>query len=205
LEILTSISYLPPISWCTLVFNAEKVTLEACEHYQKGTYRNRCHIVGPNGMQKLSIPLLQGKHQQTPIREVKVAYSEPWQKIHWRSICAAYGRSPYFEHYAPFLMPFYQKKYEFLFDFNFELLQLITTKIAFQGIFEFSETWEEKPVLNTIDCRNAIEFDASKQGNWFNPKYYSQVFEEKHGFIADLSILDLLFCCGKLSKEKLIL
>jgi WbqC-like protein family len=203
LEILTSIAYLPPISWCSLVFKAEKVTIEACEHYQKGTYRNRCHLIGPNGLQKLSIPLLQGKHQQTPIREVKIAYAEAWQKNHWRSICAAYGRAPYFEHYAPFLMPFYQKKYEFLFDFNYELLLLIGKKMGYNGVFEFSETWQEKSVLTPIDYRNTVSFEAAKLGNWFEPKQYSQVFEEKHGFIADLSILDLLFCSGKLGIEKL--
>jgi WbqC-like protein family len=198
-SIILSTAYLPPISWCTLAWNAEKIALEKHENYQKGTYRNRCHILGPNGLQKLSIPLTQGKHQQTPIHEVKIAYTEPWQKIHWRSIRAAYGRSPYFEHYAPFLMPFYEKQYEFLFDFNHELLLMVFKKLGFTSSFEFSETWQENYVSNPIDYRQAVQFDAAKQGNWFIPKHYSQVFEEKHGFVADLSILDLLFCSGKYS------
>jgi hypothetical protein len=202
-SLILSTAYLPPISWCKLLWNAEKIIIEKHENYQKGTYRNRCHILGPNGIQKLSIPLAQGKHQQTPIHEVKIAYAEPWQKIHWRSIRAAYGRSPYFEHYAPFLMPFYEKQFEFLFDFNYELLLMVFKKLGFKGSFEFSETWQENYSYNPTDYRHAVQFDAVKQGNWFTPKHYSQVFEEKHGFIADLSILDLLFCSGKYSNEYL--
>jgi hypothetical protein len=203
LNTLLSTAYLPPISWFSLALKSEKVIIEACEHYQKGSYRNRCHIIGPNGVQKLSIPLQQGKHQQTPIREVKIAYSEPWQKTHWRSICAAYGRAPYFEHYAPDLIPFYQKKYDFLFDFNFELMQFINKKIGYSSNFDLTNEWKEISIDNTLDFRSAVNFDASSKLDFFTPKPYSQVFEEKHGFILDVSIIDILMCFGKRITEKI--
>ena len=119
------IAYLPPVSWCSAFWNASQVVIEACEHYQKGSLRNRAYLAGPNGIQRLSIPLLKGKHQQTPIREVRISYHEQWQRQHWRTISTAYGNAPYFEHYAGELHRFYEKEYEFLFDYNLELLKFV--------------------------------------------------------------------------------
>ena len=86
--------YLPPVSWCAAAWNSEAIVVEACENYQKGSLRNRCFIAGPNGVQRLSIPLEKGKHRQMPIRDVRIAYDEPWQRQHWRSISTAYGNAP---------------------------------------------------------------------------------------------------------------
>lgn len=176
-----STAYLPPVSWCAVFWNARSLTLESCETYQKGSWRNRCRIAGPNGVQLLSIPLEKGKNNGLPIREVRIANDEPWQRQHWRSITTAYGNAPFFEHYADEIRPFYDKKVAFLFDFNLELFQLvICKKLGWQGEIRFSEQFE--PEMTPIPA------------NYFR---YSQVFEEKHGFIPDLSVLDLLFCAGK--------
>jgi hypothetical protein len=158
--------------------------VEACEHYQKGSFRNRCHIAGPNGVQRLSIPLVKGKHNQMPIKEVRIAYDEPWQVRHWRSIRTAYGNAPYFEHYADDLAPHYEKHYTFLFDLNLELLRLVLQqKLGWQGEIVLSTSY--------------IPADLPKD----LPQQYPQVFEDKHGFLPDLSILDLLFCCGKNGRD----
>lgn len=182
--------YLPPVSWCAAAWNDEVVVLEACEHYQKGSLRNRCHIAGPNGIQRLSIPLEKGKNQQMPIRDVRIAYNEPWQRQHWRSICTAYGNAPFFEHYAGDLAPFYEKRFSFLFDYNLDLLILILqNKFGWPGEFRLSAQYQPLPANpvglsdGTIPGRAAI--------------VYPQVFEDRHGFLPDLSVLDLLFCCGK--------
>lgn len=175
-------AYLPPISWCTHFWNAANAVLEAHEHYQKGATRNRAQIAGPNGAQLLSIPLLKGKHQQTPVREVRIAYTATWQRQHWRSICTAYGNAPYFEHYADGLAPFYQKKYDFLFDFNLELIHFVLIKqLGWQGALTMSPQFIPNPPLLPETTQ----------------KFYPQVFLEKNGFMPNLSILDLLLCCGK--------
>lgn len=176
--------YLPPVSWCAAAWNNEVVVLEAQEHYQKGSLRNRCYIAGPNGIQRLSIPLEKGKNQQMPIREVRIAYNEPWQRQHWRSIRTAYGNAPFFEHYAGDLAPFYEKRYTFLFDYNLELLKLIfQKKLGWPGKIRLSEQYRPPATLSPYPV--------------FQAKPYPQVFEDRHGFLPDLSVLDLLFCCGK--------
>jgi len=173
--------YLPPVSWCAAAWNSEAIVVEACENYQKGSLRNRCFIAGPNGVQRLSIPLEKGKHRQMPIRDVRIAYDEPWQRQHWRSISTAYGNAPYFGHFAGELAPFYEKRYAFLFDYNLDLLTFILKKkLGWAG-----------------DIRLSEQYGAPGRLEGFALRRYPQVFEEKHGFLPDLSVLDLLFCCGK--------
>jgi hypothetical protein len=199
--ILLELNYLPPVSWMATAWRNEQIELEAQEHFEKGSYRNRCHIAGPNGVQRLSIPLFKGKHQQTPVREVRISYDEAWQRLHWRSIVAAYGSAPYFEHYAAGLERFYTQNFPFLFDFNLELLHWVCAKINCKTEFLFSETFRPYNVQMPDDFRGLIRPKQETRPEWFQPAPYSQVFAERHGFLEDLSVLDLLFCCGKRSGE----
>lgn len=194
---LLETQYLPSIAWCTAIWPEKAVALDGAEHYQKGGLRNRCFIAGPNGVQRLSIPLLKGKHQQTPIREVRISYDGRWQQQHWRTIQAAYGKAPFFEHYADEIMPFYVRKWEFLFDYNFEIQTLILKKkLGWPGEFIIQENylpagkWPEGR-----DLRNGTMKSVQQP--------YAQVFQERHGFLPNLSVLDLLFCSGKNGAEVL--
>ena len=202
---LLPMAYLPPVSWCSVAWKAETVALEACDHYQKGSLRNRCYLAGPNGAQRLSIPLAKGKNQQTPIRDVRISYDEPWQRQHWRSIKTAYGNAPYFEHYAGDIIRFYERPYPFLFDYNLDFLQVIfQKKMGWKGQFICTEQFhpkEEWPL--GPDLREAFSGDQYPFPLWFQPQQYAQVFAEKSGFLPNLSLLDLLFCCGKQSGEVL--
>lgn len=196
---ILSLPYLPPISWCAAVWDQEEIYVEACENYQKGSLRNRCHIAGPNGIQRLSIPLLKGKHQQTPVREVRIANDTPWQRLHWRSIKTAYGNAPFFEHYADGIAAFYERRYEYLFDYNLDLLQFILQKkLGWNGRLIMTNEWlptsKWAPVM---DLREAFPGEPDVLPQWYIPARYPQVFEERNGFLPNLSVLDLLFCCGK--------
>ncbi len=207
---LLELPYLPPVSWMTLVWPHPVIRLEACEHFQKGSYRNRCHIAGPNGLQRLSIPLVKGKHQQTPIREVRIAYEEPWQQVHWRSIRAGYGNAPFFEYYADELAPFFEKRYLFLFDLNLELLHFLLKKMGWRGEIRFTDSYvqpahdplhEKTGAIDPADFRQLVSPKAPTPPDQFRPAPYPQVFSERHGFLADLSALDLLLCQGKQAVE----
>ena len=197
---LIELFYWPPVSWLTLARRSDVLWLEACENFQKGSYRNRCHIAGPNGVQRLSIPLQKGKHQQTPIREVRIAYDEPWQRNHWRSIRTAYGNAPFFEHYADEVAPFFEKNYPFLFDLNLEIVHFLFKKLDWKGHLRPTETYRapsQPPAPETLlDARDLIRPDKPTIAEWFAPTPYPQVFTERHGFLPDLSALDMLFCCG---------
>ena len=107
-----ALHYLPCIQYFSKFILFQEVHIEQHEHYQKGSYRNRCHIAGVNGILRLSVPLKSGKNQKMPVRKVRISYDEPWQAHHWTSIRSAYGNAPYFEHYADQIAPFFQQKEE---------------------------------------------------------------------------------------------
>lgn len=190
--------YLPCLQFFSKFFLYEQVLLEGHEHYVKRSYRNRCHIGGANGLLRLSVPLQQGKNEQQPIREVRIATGQNWQHQHWQSIQSAYGKTPFFEHYAPELQPLFQREWTFLFDLNLELLHwAIDTLGLSPNTLSFTERYLPYPpptikdLHGRISPRNKAEADPA-----FNPQTYMQPFREKFGFLPNLSILDLLFCTG---------
>ncbi|MBC7774591.1 MAG: WbqC family protein, partial [Phycisphaerae bacterium] len=141
----------------------------------------------------------------TPIREVRISYEEPWQRQHWRTIQAAYGNAPFYEHYADEIRPFYEGRWAFLFDYNFDFQTLILQKkLGWTGDFVFqSEYFPLGTWSKAEDLRGEIGGGWNESPTWFSPVRYSQVFEERTGFLPNLSVLDLLFCCGKTGREVL--
>ena len=197
-NILLALHYLPNIQYFSKLFSYSQIWMEGEENYRKASYRNRCHLASDKGIMRLSIPLKKGKNQQQVIREVQIAYDLAWQNQHWRSICTAYGNAPFFDHYAEEIHPFYQKRYKFLFDFNLEILQEICSLIALEPKLVLSKKYQATPDKATLDFRNKIhpKLDRLQEDRNFDPPKYRQVFEEKTGFLANLSVLDLLFCTG---------
>lgn len=196
-RVLLTTAYWPSVPWMHLAADDRKLYLEACEHHQKGSFRNRCLIAGPNGVQQLSVPLAKGKHQQTPIRDVRIAYTEPWQRLHWRSIRTAYGSAPFFDHYAPELSVFFQKKYTFLFDLNQACLAWLFAKLGVQKTVHVTEQYENPAMPGFFDARQAVVPGRTT----FRVPRYGQVFEDRHGFVPGLSSLDALLCAGKYAAE----
>lgn len=199
-KILLELQYLAPIQYYTKFLLYPKVDIEQLEHYSKGSFRNRTQVITANGLLCLSIPLVKGKHQQKDIRAVQIDYSQDWQQVHWRSIRTAYGRAPYFDYYAESLIQFYEKKYDLLFDFCIDLQNFILNALKINVELSFTEIFQLEDEEGTLDFRdkikpknyaNAVEWDPH-----FQATYYPQVFEDRHGFTANLSILDLLFCTG---------
>ena len=196
--ILIELQYLPPIQYFSKFFHYGQVLIEQHENYSKRSFRNRCHIATADGLRRLSIPLKKGKNEQQSIRKVQISYEEDWQKNHWSTIISAYGNAPYFEHYEHFFKPFYESKYEFLFDFNYEFLEIILKILDINSTLSLTNTFNKEADELVLDMRNQInprQIDGSKDP-FFKVVKYSQVFEEKNGFIPNLSILDLIFCTG---------
>ena len=196
--ILLELAYLPPIQYFSKFLLHGEVWIEMQENYQKGSYRNRCHIAGPNGMLRLSIPLRGGKHQQQAIRKVRIQSGEGWQRRHWQSIQTAYGNAPFFEFYADAISVFFERRYAFLFDLNRDLLLTCLGLLGLDPSLRWTSRYEATPEGNILDFRGVIspKKPAGSTDPFFLSPRYPQIFEEKNGFFPNLSILDLLFCCG---------
>lgn len=172
------------------------IALEQFETYQKSSFRNRYIIVGANGVNMLTVPLLGGRNQHTPIREVKIDKKESWQKLHWKAITSAYNKSPWFEHYKQSLHQLFIKPYTFLYDFNWDGWKWCLEQLKCNIQLIETQTWQKQYSENEfLDKRN---FWMPKNYNTVSEQLikYHQVFEDKLGFIYNVSILDLLFCEG---------
>ena len=182
------------------MLSAGEICLERSEHFQKGSYRNRYRIAGPNGQQRLSIPLLSGKHAGQDIDAVRMAYTENWPLMHWRSIQTAYGKSPFFEHYADELKSIIMSRDENLWTWNKSTIAWSLEQLDVDCKIEMTNSYEAHPD-GYVDLRNRIHPKAKNLLP--NAPEYPQVFQEKNGFLANLSILDLIFCQGPLAIQYL--
>jgi WbqC-like protein family len=186
--------YLPNVEFFKNLYQYKDLGLfiEKQEHYPKQTFRNRTSIAGPNGQLDLTVPVQKGSNARTAFKDVRISNEDKWQRIHWLSLETSYRSSAYFEFYEDAFAPFYHKKYDFLFDYNLELLQVILKLLKTPVAFELTKTYE-KEYENLTDLRSAI---TPNKGSDYQNKKYFQVFEDRNGYINNISIVDLLFNQG---------
>lgn len=195
-SVILNTTYLGPIQFYARLMRSDAVFIEQFDSYQKQTYRNRCSILGANGVLDLTIPVVKNSGKKTLVKDVRIDYATRWQNNHWRSIFSAYNSSPFFEYYESDFVPFYEKKYPFLIDFNMELQQVIAKALELETTVQL--TTDYLPVFNGADLRGAItpKQDQAKPALNFYAYPYTQTFSEKYGFVPNLSIIDLLFNTG---------
>jgi len=197
-NILIHPSYFPPISTFVAIAKADLVTFEMDDNYQKQTNRNRMHIYSPNGIQLLNIPIKHSKEAHQKTKDVKLETDFNWQKQHFKSLEAAYRSSPFFEYFEDNIQAVFQKKYTFLMDLNLETMAIVSKFLQLE--FDYNETSEyHKEIKDKTDYRNLI--NGKKDTSVFET--YTQVFDDKHGFLNNLSVLDLLFNEGRYALEYL--
>lgn len=176
-------AYLPPISWFVHLLTGEPIFIEQHENYQKQTIRNRCTIDSPNGPLNLSIPIdrstfVAGK---CLMKDIRISTHTDWQRQHWYALETSYFNSPFFEYLQDDFRPLYERPWTFLVDFNEALIQ------------KCCETLDIQPnISQTKTYMGLTSYDTN-----FRPTPYYQVFQQKHGFLPDLSIIDLIFNMGK--------
>jgi hypothetical protein len=191
-------TYFPSISNFSAISKADSVVFEVEDNFQKQTNRNRTYIYSPNGIQMLNIPIKHSKEKHQKTKEVKLETAFDWQKQHFKSLEAAYRTSPFFEYFEDILLPIFTKKYTFLMDVNFETIEIVSKCLNMKLEFEkTTEYFHESP--DSLDFR----YLANGKKDISNFKAYTQVFEEKHGFINNLSVLDLLFNEGRFALDYL--
>jgi PKD repeat protein len=203
MNIIIHPSYFPSISHFAAISQSNLVTFEMDDNFQKQTNRNRMYIYSPNGIQLLNIPVKNANSANQKTKDIKIETAFDWQKQHFKSLEAAYRSSPFFEYFEDDIRTIFEKKHTFLMDLNLETMSVVSKCLGLE--FDYNETTEYFHEVNDkTDFRQLI--NGKKDTSVFEP--YTQVFEEKHGFINNLSILDLLFNEGRyaldyLKKQKL--
>lgn len=189
-KLLLHPTYFGPISQFVALLKADEVIFENEDNYQKQTYRNRMYIYGANGKLLLNIPIKHtgNKSNHQKYRDVRIENSFPWQSQHWKSLETVYRTSPFFEFYEDEFQPLYERRFDFLMDFNYHCLELALD--CLQTDLSFSKTSEF--ILDPVDVTNGRKLVEAKKTH-MELQQYHQVFENKFGFLNDLSIVDLIF------------
>ncbi|HLS38641.1 MAG TPA: WbqC family protein [Sphingobacterium bovisgrunnientis] len=199
-SIILPACYLPPVPYFhAIARNEGNIILDKHEHFPKQTFRNRTGIATANGILNLVVPIDHGRKMHMPMKDVKINYDHDWQRLHWLSIQTAYRSSAYFEYYEDDFKALYDTNYEYLFDYNVAQLELVLKCLKLKRTIEFTEKFSK--TYDQLDFRNLIH--PKKESVYVNPKPYYQVFEERTGFIPNVSIIDLIFNQGPQSKNYL--
>ena len=189
---LLSTTYYGPVQWYQKLYRSEAVEIEQWESFQKQTYRNRCLIATTNGVQALTVPV--ERHIET-IKDIRISDHGNWRHLHWNALQSAYGESPFLDYYQDDIRPFFEKRWTYLFDFNEEIRQKMCELIDIQPEVGFTKAYANHGD-SPHDLREGIRPKHPEPDADFVPKPYYQVYQQKHGFLANLSILDLLFNMG---------
>lgn len=195
LNTILSSTYFGPVQWYQKLAGSDTVYLEQHDHFIKQTYRNRCVIATTQGPQALTVPVEspQGlRIDKTELKDVRISDHGAWRHLHWQALQSAYGESPFFEFYADDLRPFFEKRWDFLFDFNLAITRKMCELLDIEPHIELTEAYMPCPE-NAVDYRDAIRPKHPLPDASFTPRPYYQVYQQKFGFLPNLSILDLLF------------
>ncbi len=204
-------SFLPfaPISWWAHVIDADKIIFDSAEHFEKMSYRNKYRISGANNPIQLSIPLVNGREQRAAMNKVQIFNDGKWQVQHWRTLVSVYKQTPYWEFYEQSLQEMFNKEYASLTEFNNDTFKWVAQQLKIKVSSEFTDIYNAVYPEGVNDIRKFKPAIKEEVLSTF-PRYY-QVFEDRVGFLPDLSILDLLFAEGpravsfiRTHKEKLI-
>ena len=212
MKALLSSTYFGPIQWYQKLNRYDECLIERHESFIKQTYRNRMLIPTTNGPLSLTIPT--NHNTSLAMKDIRISDHANWRHVHWNALLSAYGESPFFEYYQDDIRPFYEKKYEFLFDFNMEItekmIELLDIRPKISVTSEYIQSEElkvkseefnglanhkvqSKEVQSIVDFREAIRPKKPLPDAEFESKRYYQVYEQKFGFQPNMSILDLLF------------
>lgn len=189
MDVLLHPTYFPNIAQCVAMVQADQICFEVCDNYQKQTYRNRTSIYGANGQLNLNVPVIYSQKNRKPYALVEIFNEESWQSQHLKSLESAYRTSPFFEFYIDDLMFLFEEEFTNIMDFNFKSIEAIFE--CLQRPLNYCKT--EQYIVEPKDVLDARALVNSRKEIPQNFTKYTQVFDNKHGFLSNLSILDLLF------------
>ena len=183
-------AYLPSVEYVARLLREEAV-IDLGENFIKRSERNRASILSANGVMQLTVHIENANRPRQRMRDVRIDYSKRWQHQHWLSIVSAYKSSPYFDHFAPQLEPFYKREWRYLVDYNMEYLDVLLRGLGTDFRPKVSEQYVEA-AQGDMDLR-----PKQKKDSTFVAEPYFQVFSDRMPFQSNLSVLDLLMCEGR--------
>jgi hypothetical protein len=181
-------AYLPSIEYVSLFLKAENATIELFETYQKQSCRTRCDVLTANGVQTLTVPVIKTNGNHTLTKDIEISYKESWQQTHLRCLESAYRKSAYFDYYFRYFEKIYKQKFNTLIELNEYCMKAILKLLKVKKDILYTNDFEKITTEN--DYRIALSKNATNKLEM--PEYY-QVFSDRHGFVSNLSIVDLLF------------
>lgn len=181
-------AYLPSVQYVSLFLKSENASIELFETYQKQSCRTRCNVMTANGVQTLTIPVIKVNGNHTLTKDIEISYKESWQQVHLRCLESAYRKSAYFDYYFPYFEKIYKQRFNTLVELNDYCLKVILKLIKVKKEYSYTEDFEK--IIDNTDYRI---FLSKNEVNKIEMKPYYQVFADRHGFISNLSIADLLF------------
>ena len=196
---LLSALYMPPVQWFQKLHRYRKCVIDTGEHFVKQTYRNRCLIAAANGIQALTVPTESSQGSKTAMHDTRISDHGQWRHLHWNALVSAYGESPFFIYYADDLRPFFEKRYVNLADFNIALIRTLCTLLDVRTDISVSTDYADAAALAAstgtpvADFREAIRPKNPLPDEGFAPRPYYQVYAARHGFLPNMSVIDLLF------------
>ncbi len=193
-NLLIESQYFPSVLAMKAMVDSEYLLIEKWEHYCKMSFRNRSIITGSNGPIHLSIPLKDGRQQRRLITDVMIDNTVNWQLQHWRSITSCYARAPYFDYFEMKFEPFFLQPFDTLFQFNQTILTTLLSVFKSKTNLQITQSYQ-KEYEGFKDYRN-LYLPKNYTQTTGEPIKYTQVFEDKNGFLPNLSIIDYICCEG---------
>ena len=194
-NIILESNYFPCISYFKEMANATLCEIDQQDSFKKMSFRNRCVVIGANGLINLTVPVEGGRNTKQLMKDVRISYSESWQQQHWKTILSSYAKAPFFEYYQYELEQLIKKRNDFLLDKNLEITLWLSKRFKLQTTITQSISNLESVVDGKINFIN----------KWLPNNYnkvesaqveYNQMFQEKLGFQKNVSVLDLILCEG---------
>ena len=181
-------TYFPNVAHFVAMANSDGVVFEVCDNYQKQSFRNRTEIYSANGKLALTVPVSYTQKNRQLYKDVTIANDGLWQQQHLKSLQSAYSMSPFYEYYIDDIMPLFENQFDFILDLNLNCFEILKDCLQLEINVTKTKVFEKDPDQVT-DFRNLV--NRNYKAETLSP--YTQVFTDKHGFITNLSILDLLF------------
>ena len=181
-------AYLPSIKYVSLFLKTDNASIELYETYQKQSCRTRCDVITANGIQTLTVPVIKTNGNHTLTKDIEISYKESWQQTHLRCLESAYRKSAYFDYYFPYFEKIYKQKFNTLIELNEFSMKAILKLLKVKKDILYTKDFER--ITDENDYRTSL---SKNETNKLEMSEYYQVFSDRHGFISNLSIVDLLF------------